>query len=121
MSSATVSDKRCVNCKKDVTGAKRMKDSSGQYWCIKCGQADQAKKGQSGVACGKCGDRYPADKLARYGAERICPGCYRRATKGGGVSLSAGGGDGSKKKLIGMLAVMGGLAAAVAWRYTHLH
>ena len=44
MSTATVSVKRCNGCHKDVTNDKRMKDSSGRYWCLTCGAAQQKKK-----------------------------------------------------------------------------
>jgi len=44
MPTTTLSAKKCVNCHKDVTHAKRMKDSSGRYWCVNCGTADQKKK-----------------------------------------------------------------------------
>ena len=36
--------KRCVQCSKDVTTEQRMKDSSGRYWCLVSGTADQKKK-----------------------------------------------------------------------------
>ena len=121
----TATAKRCVNCNKDVSSDKRMKDSSGKYWCIKCGEADRAKKGKAnapGVVCGQCGDAYPANKLTRFGNAKVCPTCYRSATRGGGVSFGGGGGDAdSKKRLVKMLAVMGVLAILAAWRLMTLH
>jgi hypothetical protein len=113
MSNATASAKRCVNCNKDVSTEKRMKDSSGKYWCLKCGEADQAKKGQAqtGTPCADCDERYPAAKLTRYGASRICPTCYKARMKGPGLkaSLRSGGGDGGtdKARLVKMIAAMG--------------
>ena len=121
MSSATATAKRCVNCNKDVSNDKRMKDSSGKYWCLKCGEADQMKKGQTGVPCGSCADRYPAAKLTKYGSAKLCPTCYKTATrgpKGGGFSS---GGQTDKGKLIKMLVVMGVLAVIFAWRMMTLH
>jgi hypothetical protein len=44
MPTATASIKRCSGCHKDVTSDKRMKDSSGRYWCINCGTEQQKKK-----------------------------------------------------------------------------
>jgi hypothetical protein len=44
LSTATASIKRCSGCHKDVTNDKRMKDSSGRYWCISCGTEQQKKK-----------------------------------------------------------------------------
>ncbi len=118
MPTANVTAKRCVNCNKDVTGQKRMKDSSGAYWCPKCGEADRMKKGQSGDPCGNCGERYPAAKLTKYGAARLCTACYKAATKGGG---SGGGGEMDKGRLVKMLVVMGLLAAGAVWRLMTLH
>ena len=121
MATSTATAKRCVNCNKDVTSDKRMKDSSGKYWCVKCGEADRAKKGQTGVACGNCGDRFPEAKLTRFGKDKVCPACYRKGTKGG-----SGGGSGSadpdaKKRMVKMLAIMGVLAAGAVWRFMTLH
>jgi hypothetical protein len=121
MSTSTATAKRCVNCNKDVSGDKRMKDSSGKYWCLKCGEADKAKKGQTGTACGICGERYPAAKLTRWGKDRVCPSCYKSATKGGGVSFGGGGGEGSKGRLVKMIAVMALLAGVAVWRFMTLH
>ncbi len=123
MSTATGTAKRCVNCNKDVTSDKRMKDSSGKYWCVKCGEADQLKKGQTGTSCGNCGDRYPAGKLTKFGASKLCPTCYKARTKGPGLreSLAAGGGEGTDKKRLYMgLGVMAVLAVGVVYRFMHM-
>jgi hypothetical protein len=121
MSTATMTAKRCVQCKKDVTGQKRMKDSSGQYWCVKCGEADQLKKGRIGDPCGGCGERFPSSRLTKYGAAKLCTACYKTATKGPGLRGSMGGGEMDKGRLIKMLAVMGLLAIGAAWRLMTLH
>ena len=114
-----------MNCNKDVNGQKRMKDSSGRYWCVKCGEADRLKKGQvAGEPCASCGEKFPAAKLAKYGAARLCPSCYKTATKGPGLRGSLGGGGGGqtdKGKLIKLLVVMGVLAAGAVWRLMTLH
>jgi DNA-directed RNA polymerase subunit RPC12/RpoP len=128
MSTATLQAKKCVNCHKDVSTGKRMKDSSGRYWCLACGEADKRKKDQ-GVACSNCGERYPAAKLSKVGASRLCSGCNRQRTKGPGLlesirSSMSGGGSGDageqRARLIKMLAVMGVLALVAVWRYYSL-
>ena len=111
MSTVTSAAKRCVNCNRDVTNDKRMKDSSGKYWCVKCGEADRAKKGQGAaplVACPKCNDKYPAAKLQRFGKEKVCPACYNEGTRGGGVSMAGGDGARTMKLVVamGVLAVV---------------
>ena len=125
MSTASLAAKRCVNCDTDVSRAKRMKDSSGRYWCVRCGEADRVKKGQvPGVACGSCGEQFPPATLTKYGATRLCPACYKAATKGPGLRGSFGGGGSGqmdKGRLVKMLAVMGVLAAGAVWRLMTLH
>ncbi len=50
MAATTVSAKRCFSCRKDVTTDKRMKDSSGRYWCVSCGTEQQKKKAAAALA-----------------------------------------------------------------------
>ena len=50
MAASTASAKRCFSCHKDVTTDKRMKDSSGRYWCISCGTEQQKKKAAAAMA-----------------------------------------------------------------------
>ncbi len=75
-----------------------MKDSSGRYWCISCGVADQKKKSAS---------------LARP-AKAKGPGLFA------GLSAMGSGGT-DKARLVKMLIVMGLLAAGAAWRFSTLH
>ena len=118
MPTTTLSAKKCVNCHKDVTHAKRMKDSSGRYWCVNCGTADQKKKAAaSGEICASCRERYPATKLSKMGASKICAGCMRKnKAPGVMVSLKSGGGGGMDKgRLIIMLIIMALLAAGFVY------
>ena len=117
MATSTATAKRCVNCNKDVTNDKRMKDSSGKYWCLKCGEADQAKKGQTGIVCPMCNDRYPANKLTRFGKDKLCPSCYRQASKGGSSRGGSSGGDSDKGRMVKMIAAMGVLAVISACHF----
>jgi hypothetical protein len=120
----TLSAKKCVNCHKDVSNGKRMKDSSGRYWCVRCGEADQKKKAAvSGELCASCGNRFPSAKLTKMGASKICRGCVKRQNKGPGMleSLKGGGGGIDKGRLIKMLAILGLLAAGAIWRFSTLH
>jgi hypothetical protein len=126
MATATTAAKRCVSCHKDVTNGKRMKDSSGRYWCLDCGAADQRKKGGGGETCASCLEQFPASKLTRFGTSKLCPGCAKRRTAGPGLlaslrqSLSGGGGGGGsadKARMVKMLAVAGLLALVAALRF----
>jgi hypothetical protein len=122
MATATGTAKRCVNCHKDVSNGKRMKDSSGRYWCVDCGTADQRKKGAGGELCGGCGERFPAAKLSKYGASKLCAGCIKRRNKGPSLleSLRAGRGGGGgtdKKRMVMMLAITAVLALVAVARF----
>ncbi len=123
MSTAAASSKRCVNCDRDVTSQKRMKDSSGRYWCVTCGEADRLKKGQGAdVACSSCGETFAPAQLTKYGAARLCNACYKAATKGPGLRGGlAAGGKTDKGRLMAMVGVMAVLAAGAVWRLMTLH
>jgi len=118
MPTTTLSAKKCVNCHKDVTNSKRMKDHSGRYWCVECGTADQKKKAAAhGEVCASCGDRFPAAKLTKMGASKICPACLKRKTKGSGgpASLKGSGGVGTNKRMLITLLIVMALMAAGFW------
>jgi hypothetical protein len=126
-SSSTVI-KRCVACGKDVTTAKRMKDSQGRYWCVDCGVADQRKKGLAGGgdACTGCGQHFPSGQLSRWGGSMLCAACVKRREKGpslmdrlrlGGGAKAQSSGESSKGRLIGMIALMSVLFLIVLYIY----
>jgi hypothetical protein len=121
MATTTLTAKRCVNCHRDVTNGKRMKDSSGRYWCLDCGVADQKKRGgTSGEACGACGDKYPPSKLSKWGGVKLCTNCVKARTKGPGMKASFRGGGGAatdKAKLVKMIVAMGVLGLVAAGHY----
>ena len=129
MASTTVSAKRCVNCNTDVTTSKRMKDSSGRYWCVTCGTADQKKKmATAGEPCADCGERFPAAKLNKFGASKLCSNCARQRQKGPGLIASirasgggSGGGEMDKARMVKMVSFMGLLAVIAVWRYISAH
>src|SRR5215210_5208858 len=54
-----VVQKLCCICGADVAGQPRMKDKTGAYFCIPCGQADTKKKHAVGTPCKDCGDKFP--------------------------------------------------------------
>lgn len=90
MSTSSDSRKLCVSCGKDVTSAKRMKDSEGRYWCVDCGEADLQRKRLAGIsagggACDVCGDQYPAGKLTQFGDQRLCASCILTRNKKPGL------------------------------------
>jgi hypothetical protein len=94
-----------------------MKDSSGRYWCLECGAADQRKK-SGGELCGGCGEHFPAAKLSKFGASKLCAGCVKRRNKGPGLLESlrnaGGGGGGTDKKRMAMMLGFTALLALVA-------
>ena len=96
MPTMTLSAKKCVNCHKDVTNGQRMKDSSGRYWCVKCGTADQQKKA--------------ATSLRKLAKSVELPKTHI-VTAGGGVD---------KGRLVKMLIVMALLVAGAVWRFSTL-
>jgi DNA-directed RNA polymerase subunit RPC12/RpoP len=61
--------KLCVKCKTDVTRAKRMKDSGGQYWCVGCGTEDSKKKHTSKIVCADCRGTYSPTEVQTAGAD----------------------------------------------------
>jgi len=135
-SSTTASRKVCVQCAKDVTTAKRMKDSKGKYWCIECGKADQAKKGttassSSGAVCPDCLQSFPPVQLIKKDSKYLCQGCLtirlRRDQEKAGSLLGrlkeklTGGGDGGgsdakRTRILALIIVLLGIVAA----YTYL-
>jgi DNA-directed RNA polymerase subunit RPC12/RpoP len=67
--------KVCVNCNKDVTHGKRMKDSQGRYWCLDCGTEDSKKKHTSKVACADCRGKFKPTEIQTVGEENLCANC----------------------------------------------
>lgn len=72
--------KRCVSCRKDLEGQKRMKDSKGQYWCYDCGSKDEANKAREGKAtlvqlCAKCKTPTHARDLFKTKKGYVCEKC----------------------------------------------
>ncbi len=134
----TASAKICIACGKDVTNAKRMKDSEGRYWCVDCGTADLARRkaGKVGVAggglCASCREQYPEHKLTKFGKDKLCPKCIQARTKSDGLierlrgmfsGLRGGGGGGGggqtgKGRLIGMLVLVALLLVLAIWMNT---
>lgn len=110
--------KRCSKCHKDLTGAKRLKDAKGNYWCPECGVGDTAGS-SSGVGglmstCPKCKTSVHATHLirdAKTGAY-ICENCaagIKSKGKGGSSAPVSDEEAAKKKKMIlgGVLLVVG--------------
>lgn len=72
---ATTELKLCVKCQKDVTHAKRMKDSQGQYWCLACGTEDSKRKHSSKVLCADCRGKYAPTEVHTIGSAILCNAC----------------------------------------------
>jgi len=88
---AAVSSRKkvCVKCNADLNGKRRVKDSSGTYWCYDCAKADELKKhgksdsashGSTGGAtarCGMCATKTAVTNLTSMNGEFVCPKCAR--------------------------------------------
>ncbi len=68
--------KVCVQCGKDVAHEKRMKDASGAYWCIDCGQKDSARKHGRAVQCPDCHEKFPRDNMQAFDGTPLCEKCH---------------------------------------------
>lgn len=125
MSTRAVAVKTCCKCQINLSGIKRMKDSSGQYWCVPCGQRDQARKAMStGSVCASCGEAADPTRITMVKGLPYCNFCLARRGKsksGSGFRLpslslpsfslgglfSGGGGDRSRTyKMIGVIALL---------------
>lgn len=114
MSTETASHiKRCVQCKKDLEGQKRMKDSKGQYWCYECGSKDEATKAKEGKAtmvqlCAKCKSPTHARDLFKTKKGYVCEKCAsgskeKVATEKDGTDIAKK----EKRKMIAALVMVG--------------
>jgi hypothetical protein len=71
--------KLCCSCGADVTHKKRMKDSSGTYWCYECGVADtRSKREREGTACPDCHLKFAPSQLTDHDGVKLCVACYAK-------------------------------------------
>jgi hypothetical protein len=69
--------KLCCKCGKDVTNAKRARDTRG-YWCWDCHRADlRRERGleKPRARCPQCGRLVPADSITTYHGNTLCTKC----------------------------------------------
>jgi formylmethanofuran dehydrogenase subunit E len=118
---ASINSKVCIHCGRDVTGAQRMRDSQGKYWCIACGESDKRKKkGDEGVVCAGCSKTFAPAQMTAVNLLPYCSKCAKRRRKStrSGESLfarlTASSDQIDKKRLVMMLAFMGLLAIVAA-------
>ena len=71
---ADTSRKVCVSCGKDVTHAKRAKDSLG-YWCFECHAKDKLRQKPTGTPCPGCGRLVKDSALVEVDGRRVCVLC----------------------------------------------
>jgi formylmethanofuran dehydrogenase subunit E len=121
-STASSTSKVCVQCGRDVTGAQRMRDSQGKYWCIACGEADQRKrKGSEGVTCAGCSKTFPASAITTVNLLPYCGKCAKKRKSASRESLfsrfSSSSDQIDKKRLVMMLAFMAVLAAVALYMW----
>ncbi len=120
-------EKFCYKCGTNVSSSKRMRDSSGRYWCIPCGETDKKKKAASiGTLCGGCGEQFSPSKLTKLSGQFFCSECIktRYKDKSGGLGalldfkrLFASDGEraGPNLKLIIVFVIM--LLATLAYNF----
>ena len=92
----TVKKKICVKCGRDVTGAPRMKDHDGRYWCVPCGEADRRHQAHAlGGICEGCGESFSKTLLLDIAGQSLCPTCRKKKfAKDHGHSTQSNGGGG---------------------------
>lgn len=112
--------KHCIQCGRDVSHSKRMKDSRGRYWCFDCGAADEARKGNGLMTrCAKCGRPTLPQHLYRSGENYVCGDCNDAPR--GHRTRPAGLGKSDRLKLaIGLLAGVGGIGLVVLYHLGYL-
>ena len=96
--------KICCKCNIDVTGAPRMKDQQGRYWCMPCGEQDRRHQSHaSGGICEGCGESFSSAQLMEISGQILCPACRKRKFTHGlpGEKAESGGILGSVKSLFG--------------------
>jgi hypothetical protein len=75
---ATVVEKLCALCGKNVAGHRRLKDSRG-YICLDCAKAEKAAGKIQGVKCPKCMRVVKEESLNELDGQRMCQRCLREA------------------------------------------
>ena len=114
-----VQTKRCTKCQKDLAGAKRLKDSKGQYWCPECGVGATPASGTNLVSpCPKCHTPVHAAQLVRdpKSGSYVCEHCAAGAkTKGGKAGAAPISDEEAAKKKKTILAVAMIVAGGIAY------
>ena len=92
VNAATAVKKICIKCGRDVTGAPRMKDHEGKYWCVPCGEADRRHQAHaSGGICEGCGESFNKALLLDIAGQSLCPPCRKKKfAKNHGHTVPAG-------------------------------
>lgn len=76
---ATAVRKVCIKCGRDVTGAPRMKDHDGQYWCVPCGEADRRHQMHASAGiCEGCGESVGRANLMEIAGQQLCAPCRKK-------------------------------------------
>jgi formylmethanofuran dehydrogenase subunit E len=70
--------KFCTKCGKEVTGAPRIKDEQGRYYCVPCGQEEEMQRMhiKAGI-CEGCGESYSKSQLMLIAGKLLCPRCRK--------------------------------------------
>ena len=121
-SSLTGSRKICCSCGADVTHKKRMKDSSGTYWCFECGVADtRSKREREGTACPDCHVKFAPSQLTDADGVKVCVACYtkrkvsakRTANRIAAVAAQEKAASEKRKLILGFAGALGAVGGLV--------
>lgn len=71
--------KMCFRCGSDITNAKRVKDTAGEYYCAPCWDEMGAAERPKRCACSGCGRTFNFEHLSPdAGGAYVCPPCLER-------------------------------------------
>jgi formylmethanofuran dehydrogenase subunit E len=74
----TMGKKFCFKCGVEVSGGPRVKDETGRYFCVPCGQAEETQRLHvKGGICEGCGESYSKSQLMIIGGQQLCPRCRK--------------------------------------------
>jgi len=126
MPSTSAVTKFCSKCGRNVAGEKRIKDHSGNYWCVECNRLQQRReKLIEGGICAGCGEAFHGPGLTLIGHDTFCARCLRARAKqetSGFVhnvkEMLTGSRDHEKRTTLMLLIISVVIVLIAVWHYT---